>query len=41
MLQVVCYKLRLPIFTQDSKWGYVVDFKEQIMAPNFHDFRQC
>ena len=26
---VVCYKLRLPIFTQDRKWGSAVDFKKQ------------
>jgi hypothetical protein len=26
---VICYKLRLPIFTQDRKWGSAVDFKKQ------------
>ena len=26
---VICYKLRLPIFTQDRKWGSAVDFTKQ------------
>jgi hypothetical protein len=26
---VICYKLRLPILTQDRKWGSAVDFKKQ------------
>jgi hypothetical protein len=26
---VICYKLRLPILTQDRKWGSDVDFKKQ------------
>ena len=26
---VFCYKLRLPILTQDRKWGSAVDFKKQ------------
>jgi hypothetical protein len=26
---IICYKLRLPIFTQDLKWGSNVDFKKQ------------
>ena len=26
---VICYKLRLPIFTEDKKWGSNVDFTKQ------------
>jgi hypothetical protein len=26
---IICYKLRLPIFTQNKKWGSNVDFKKQ------------
>jgi hypothetical protein len=31
---VICYKLRLPIFTQDRKWGSAVDFtKQRVVSP--------
>ena len=29
---VICYKLRLPIFTQDRKWGSAFDFTKQIVV---------
>jgi hypothetical protein len=35
---LLCYKLRLPIFTQDKKWGSAFDFRKQKGAPHFNDF---
>ena len=35
---LLCYKLRLPIFTQYKKCGSAVDVRKQKGAPHFNDF---